>query len=432
MEKSHADDIVEEYASAPLPEKLTVPGWRVALVVGCFTISLPSFLNGAEIALSIGLIGAIMAAVMAGAILALGGSITSIVSVKTRLNTYLLIQRSFGLAGAGLVNVVLAIIHFAWFGVNVSFFSGALVAASESGYGVPGNFNLFVILGTVLMTVTTIFGFRLINRIALVTVPFLAVILITVALTATAQNGIVLDAPPVAVGAITFGIALSSLIGADMLTITAMPDLSRYTRTPRGAVTSMILSFPVFAPIVMTTAAFAALAMGSSDIMMMITGLGLGIPALALLIVSAWTINVLNLYSASLSLAATFPKISRSWFIVLGGVAGSGFALAGIIENFIPFLVILGLVIPPIAAIYVIDSYTRFKARDAAETIANLPAMQWPAVIVWIGSALVALAAHYYKVSLSGVPAFDATLGAALVYWLLRKQIDRGARNDVA
>jgi cytosine permease len=424
MGKSHVD-IVEEYAGEPLPERLTVSGWRVALVVGCFTISLPTFLNGAEIALSIGLVPAVLAAVGAGAILALGGSITSIVSVRTRLNTYLLIQRSFGLGGAGLVNVVMAIIHFAWFGVNVSFFGGAMVAATESGYGVAGSFPLLVLLGTLLMTVTTIFGFRLINRIALFTVPFLAAILIVVAISATSRNGIVFDPPALGLGAITFGIALSSLIGADMLTVTAMPDLSRYTRTRAGAITSMILSFPVFAPIVMTAAALSALAMGGSDIMRMITGLGLGLPALALLIISTWTINVLNLYSASLALAATFPSVSRTWFIVLGGFVGAGFALAGIIDSFIPFLIILGLVIPPIAAIYVIDSFTRFRNVDSAKTIENLPVMRWPAVAIWIAAALVALFAHFREISLTGVPAFDATLGAALAYWAVRRFSDR-------
>lgn len=419
MSPTDGHEIAEEYATQPLPEANTVSGWRVALVVGCFTISLPTFLNGAEIALAIGLVGAVMAAIVAGAILAVGGSITSIVSVRTRLNTYLLVQRSFGIAGAGLVNIVIALIHFAWFGVNVSFFGQAMVSAAQDGYGIDGSFALFVILGSVLMTVTTVFGFRLINKVALFTVPFLAAILITIAIAATSRNGVVFDPPEIPMEAMTFGIALSSLIGADMLTITAMPDLSRYTRTKVGAIWSMVLSFPIFAPIVMTTAALAALAMNESNIMALIVELGLGLPALMLLIISAWTINTLNLYSASLSLAATYPKISRSAYVVVGGVIGCGFALLGILEAFIPFLILLGLVIPPIAAIYVIDSYTRFRQRDPGETIAMIPAMHWRAVGTWLGAVAIALLAHYSGISATSVPALDATIGAALIYFLV-------------
>lgn len=300
-----------------------------------------------------------------------------------------------------------------------------MVSAADEGYGIEGSFALFVILGSIMMTVTTVFGFRLINKVALVTVPFLAAILIAIAVAATARNGVVFDPPEIPMEAMTFGIALSSLIGADMLTITAMPDLSRYTRTKVGAIWSMVVSFPVFAPIVMTTAALAALAMNESNIMALIVELGLGLPALLLLVISAWTINTLNLYSASLSLAATFPKIGRSVYVVIGGVIGCGFALLGIIEAFIPFLVLLGLLIPPIAAIYVIDSYTRFRNRDPAETITNIPAFHWRAVGTWLAAVAIALTAHYSGVSVTSVPALDATIGAALAYIVVLHMTNR-------
>src|SRR3546814_14363457 len=95
-------------------------------------------------------------------------SLTAISSVRTRLTTYLLVQRSFGIRGAALVNIVIAIIHFCWFGVNVSFFGDAMVAAAHQGYGIPGDFGLFVIAGSVLITLSTIYGFKQLDRPALV------------------------------------------------------------------------------------------------------------------------------------------------------------------------------------------------------------------------------------------------------------------------
>lgn len=406
----------EQYADRPLPDHVLSSGWRVALIIASFSISLPAFLNGAQTGLALGFHDAVLAAFLAGAILCLGGCVTSLLSVRTRLTTYLLVQRSFGLRGAALVNVVIALVHYGWFGVNVSFFGNAMVAAIVQLYGVQVPFAACVVLGSVLMTVSTIYGFRTLERLALVAVPLLGAILVAVCVSAVRRHGVVLEAsaaPPVAMD---FGIALSALVGGNMLTIAAMPDLSRYIRTRGGAVSAMALSFPIAAPLLMVLAALPALATGSTDIMALIVGLGFGVPALAMLVLSCWTINAANLYSASLSLTATFPRVPTWAFTLLGGAIGAGFALAGIIDAFIPFLLFLGLIIPPIAAIYVIDGFTRFRHLDAADSLRDMPRVYWPAIATWIVSVALALGASRLSFTLTGVPVFDATLIAATLY----------------
>ncbi len=401
------------YASGRLPEELTIPGWRVALIIASFTFSLPGFLNNAQASLALGMNQAVLAALGAGLILCAGACLTAVVSVRTRLTTYTLVQRSFGLWGAALVNIVIAIIHFCWFGVNVSFFGDAMVAAAQDGYGVPGNFNLFVIVGSVIITVSTIWGFRTLDRLAMVAVPFVGVILIAVCVAALGDNPAPdfgpVAAPPVPM---SFGIALSSLVGGNLLTVAAMPDLSRFIRTERGAVSAMLLSFPFCAPVIMLVSALIALATGQTDIMKLVVAMGFGLPALAMLVLSVWTINALNLYSAGLSMAATFPRLKQWAIIVIGGAIGGLFALLGIINSFIPFLLAIGLIIPPIAAIYVIDAFLTF--RDVDET-ATVP-VRWEAIGVWIGSLAVTLPAMQLGWTLTTVPALDATILAASGY----------------
>lgn len=401
------------YASGRLPEELTIPGWRVALIIASFTFSLPGFLNNAQAGLALGLNQAALAALCAGLILCAGACLTAMVSVRTRLTTYTLIQRSFGIWGAALVNIVLAIIHFCWFGVNVSFFGDAMVAATQQGYGIPGNFELFVIAGSIIITLSTIWGFRTLDRLAMVAVPFVGVILVAVCVSALGANHspdlAPVTEPPVPM---SFGIALSSLVGGNLLTIAAMPDLSRFIRTERGAISAMLLSFPFCAPIIMLVSALIALTTGQTDIMALVVALGFGIPALTMLVLSVWTINALNLYSAGLSLAATFPRLTQGAIVVIGGTIGCLFAVLGIINSFIPFLIAIGLIIPPIAAIYVIDGFTTFRDQDH---IAIVP-VRWEAVGVWVGSLAVTLPAMQFGWTLTTVPALDATLLAAVAY----------------
>lgn len=407
----------DDYAHSPVPDGITVPGWRVGLIVASFSIGLPDFLNGAHNALALGFAGAVFAALLAGLILCVGGSMTAIVSVRTRLSTYLLVRRSFGTGGAALINTVIALIHFCWFGVNASFFGEAMVEAARAN-GLPGDFAAFVILGGILMTASTVVGFKALDRLALVAVPLLAAILLAVVVATLRIHGFVTMptvAPP---EPMTLGLAVSALIGAYMLAVATMPDLSRYTRTQRGAIASMALSFPIATPLMMTAAAIPALATQQTSVMKLVTAYGFGTPMLFLLVLPTWTVNALNLYSSSLSLSSTFPRVRQWMFTVAGGTIGTILALMGILEGFIPFVVFLGLVIPPIAAIYVIDAWTRYRRTDAAQSLLHLPRFDGRAILTWLISVAIGILAAYRGMTLTTVPALDATIAAAAIYAL--------------
>jgi cytosine permease len=407
MSAAAVESHVEDYANSPVPDSRTVNGWRVALIVTGFNIALPGFLNGAQISSALGMNGAVLAALIAGVTLCVMGCLTAVVSVRTRLTTYLLVQRSFGRFGAALVNVVIALVHFGWFGVNVSFFGDAMVAGVQEVLGVSGSFATFVLVGSLLMAITTIYGFRALDRLALIAVPILAMILGTVLVMAIRRYGVVTAPDPTPPIPMTFGTALSALIGSNMVTVAAMPDLTRYVRSNRQALIGMALSFPLATPLLMLAAAVPALAAGEIDIMRLIVGFGLGVPALLVLILSTWTINAGNLYSASLSLTATFPRIEQWKFTLLAGAVGGLLAVIGIINAFISFLLILGAIIPPIAAIYVIDAWRGRSTHTA---------VHWPAIVTWAASASCALAANAGFFTLTTVPALDATLIATVIY----------------
>lgn len=388
------------------------------MIVTGFNIALPGFLNGAQIATALGLTQAVLVALLAGVILCGMGCLAAVVSVRTRITTYLLVQRSFGRSGAALVNIIMALVHFGWFGVNASFFGDAIVAATHELFGVTSSFAAFVLFGGLLMALTTIFGFRALDRLALIAVPILAVILGIVLVLAVRNYGVVMaprSDPPVPM---SFGLALTSLVGSNMMTVATMPDLTRYIRSHGQAVIGMLLSFPLATPLLMLVAAVPALATGETDIMRIIVGFGLGVPALLVLILSTWTINAANLYSASLSLTATFPRIEQWKFTLLAGACGSLLAVAGIIDAFVSFLLLLGVIIPPIAAIYVIDAFVSRRADTA---------VRWRAVATWLASAGIALLAYAGFFTLTTVPALDATLAATVIHGVWRYRRGRQA-----
>lgn len=410
---------VNNYSDSQVPEHKTIKGWRVAIVIISINVGLSTFLNGAQVGSALGLIDALWCSFWAGVILCIMGTITSIVSVRSRLNTYVLVQSSFGLKGAVIVNIMLAIVHLGWFGVNASFFGSALVAAISEMYDWVGPFGVIVMVGSIFMAITTIYGFGAINKLAVWAIPIMMVIFITVFVMSLRKFGIVTeDATPDV--AMTFGIALSTLVGSNLLTVVAMPDMSRFITTHRQAAFGMFLSFPIAIPLLTLLAAVPTMAVDDVNIMNIIRQFGLGVPALLILILSTWTANSVNLYSYSLSLAATFKSVKPWIFTLVGALIGGAFAVIGIIDSFVPFLLILGVIIPPVAAIYVIDCFMEFKQGYDLSRLQYGPSVHWLSIATWIVSSAVALASMNNWFTLTTAPAIDATLVATVLYLIVR------------
>ena len=122
-------------------------------------------------------------------------------------------------------------------------------------------------------------------------------------------------------------------------------------------------------------------------------------------------------------MSATFPKVPAGIFSIAGGVIGCAFAVMGIINSFIPFLVALGLIIPPIAAIYVIDGFYTFRKAGYAATPQDAPPFRWVAIGVWLGSLAITVPATKFGYTLTTVPMLDAAILAAGGYFLLLRLI---------
>jgi len=221
------DELVEDYSKKPVPDTRTVSGIRVALVIIGISIALPAFVAGIQIGSAVGLTHAIIAFFAGGLILTILGVLTSVVGARARLTTYMLVQFSFGPQGARLVNFILAATMFGWFGVNASLFGKATATTMEAIYGYGGLEDLYVAIGGALMVVTTIFGFRALDKLSLFAVPVLLAILVGImALSVTGTDPATLFAT--ARGDMTLGLAISATAGGMMAGVVTMPDLARY------------------------------------------------------------------------------------------------------------------------------------------------------------------------------------------------------------
>lgn len=137
----------------------------------------------------------------------------------------------------------------------------------------------------------------------------------------------------------------------------------------------------------------------------------------------------MNLYSSSLAFANTVEGVTgKKWrhtWLTLGlGIIGTTLSIMGILEEFTRFLVILGVVFPPIAGVMLVDYYILRTSRqlfDAARaeqklpTEASTPQIGWLAVFACVVGTLAGLGIKF------GIPSLNSILVAGLVYGGLAK-----------
>src|SRR3712207_2634480 len=112
-------------------------------------------------------------------------------------------------------------------------------------------------------------------------------------------------------------------------------------------------------------------------------------------------INDWNLYSSSLGIANSIDalagrRVNRAVITIVAGARGPGFSAAGILGHLVPFLIALGVVVPPIAGIRIVDYYLLRRHREQLEESAaseTLPARQEKlnpvALFAWAGASIV-------------------------------------------
>ena len=408
------DHLTDDYSRKAVPVGESVSGFRVALVIIGFAITLPLMITGSRVGLSLGLREALTAFVAGGLVLVVIGAATAVVAANARLSTYKILEFSFGQHGAKAVSAVLAMTLFGWYGVTAALFGQALHTASLDAYGLSVSPIAGTLVGSLLMIAVTVFGFRALDRLSLLAVPVLVVFLVWVVLRSVggAASGFEITGD-----AGEFGVSISIVVGTYIVGAVLVPDLCRYVTSARQGVFAIVLSLGIGLPFILGASAIPSLATGEPDLVDIMVKLGLGMPALIVIVFATWTSNANNLYSTSLGLAAVFDRWAK-WKLTVGaGIAGSLVAIGGITDYFIPFLLVLGVAIPPVAGIYLGD-YFVVQGRGAytGRGSAQLRKVNATAFVTWAIATGIGAATAEGWIALTRIPACDSFLLAGVLY----------------
>lgn len=429
---SDVRELVDNHSRTKVGEDELVSGWKVAVIVTGICITLPSLITGGEAAQNLGLMGAIWAIVLASITLGIMAVPSSIVGARTRFTSYMILEFVFGQKGAKAVNFLLGLTLVGWFTVTAGFFGQILAEALLHYYDLTMSVPLLTFLSSVLIIITTIFGFKAIDRMALFAVPFLVIILL-MGVTASLENTNLSTVINIEGSNPSFFLtAVSAVVGSLIFNVVAMPDLSRYAKTDKDAMIAAVGGNCVGNIISMLAATIPVLVVGVLDPVGWMYALGLSWAAVFVLIFATWTTNSVNLYSSAL-VAATITPNMKDWQITIAiGLIGTGLAMSGVTDHFIEFLVFLGVIVPPVAGVYLSDYFILKRQNYQLEELAKRAPYHWVPLAAWIISTSLSVWAFWVDVSLSGVQAIDAFLLTIPLYLMMDKMFHKDKAEEGA
>ena len=432
------DAVSQAHATSPVPAGEQVAGYRISLVGVAIAFTLSSLYIGATLVESLGLAGSIWAVIWGSVILAVMSVPAAMVGSRTRLSTYMVVMHVFGRAGARSVNFVLAVVLLGWYAVTDELFGRTCYLTV--GQYLPGATLpqwVYTVACSIVVMATTIYGFKAIERLSLWVAPLLVVLTTFVAWRSLhVMSWAHMMALPGTHMDLSRGI--SAVIGGMIVNVVLMPDITRYARTTFDCVMISVTGNAIGGGLALFLAMLPALAFAELDPMRYMFALHLAGIAFTTLVVSTWSINVVNLYSTGLVTSTSLPHVSYGRIVIGCGVVGTLLAVLGIANRLIDFLVFLGLIVPPIAAVYIVDFFL-LRRTDYTASIDHpgLRRANVSGVCACAAGAALGILMYLRHDSLTGVPTIESFVIASLLYVVLEKARgalgrDRAWRRQVA
>lgn len=406
-----------QYTNTKVQSKDFTSGWLIAVIIAGTGLTLPILYLGSEVALSVGFKNALWAFGLSTLVLTIMCLITTKIGNRSRLSTYMILHFSFGKQGAKIINFIFGITLLGWFSVALELLSVAVVDTALNTLSIQlPKWPIVIVMGA-LITVTTFFGIKSLEKLANIAVPFLTLFLCYV-IYVSFENGMsfqeLLDWVPENPKMTLFE-AISILIGSSILFPVMMADFSRFIYNDKQSMIA-VLGITIGFPLALTFSAIPSIQTGEVDIIKVMQEFGLILPAFALLLVSTWVGNASNLYSTVL----TFSTIKTEWsfkkIVIIASVLGIGLALLEFSQYLFDFLNLLGVLAPSISAIYIINF---FWVKNQRYELNEITDWEPAALISWVVSSGITFLTYLEIFQLTHAYFIDSFLLGGLIYTLL-------------
>lgn len=403
------------------PTTNTASGIQITMILLGILVT-PVLLASSSLGNQLGLAKATTVIIVASLILTCLAVINISIGEKDNLPTYSIIKYVFGQQGATVINVIMAISLFGWIVVTANMFGHTVQDLLASYFQIDIPLAIIVSLGCIIFISSTAFGFEILGKVSKWAVPIISLLMLYILyLALTAPFNLETNS----INNLSFGAAVSSVVGTIIVLVTTLPDFGSFSRNKKQAILAGCLTFGLAYPILYLMGLLPSALTAENSLIAAMAMIGTTLPAFCVLLVACITGNAGNMFQGTLVVSTLFENITK-WKITLTlGIFAAIIGSFDIMSLFIPFLLFLGIITPPISGIYIAD-YFLYRRQGYNPTELNTqPAINYFTFLAWLLGSIIGFMTVNNWFNLTGIFSLDSILVASVCYivFSMRKKL---------
>ena len=350
------------------------------------------------------------------------GALVGYMGYQTACNSGLLYRLTYGNAGAYLPVLFLAALTIGWQGIVVGAFGLTWAGSFESPYFIP-----IALFAGVLYTVTTYFGVKGLERVAVPSTIVLALVGLYAGWYNVDKAGgwdafLALSSKSATQQPLSDVQAINIVIGSWIVGGVVMAEYTRFARKAWVAIAIPLIVLVVTQIFLQVIGAMGGIVSGNFDFSAYLRTAGpiIAMVGLVAMSLALWTTGDTNLYLPSIQTASVFRLPTRVT-IVICGTLGTILGL-GIYQHFMDWINQIANVVPPLIGPIIVDYYVFSRMRYDTAVLDRLPAWNPLAVLAFV-SGVVAAYAFTPSWMASGLWGLLVSMAAYLVLVLLARLV---------
>ncbi|OLS02223.1 cytosine permease [Tissierella creatinophila] len=311
------------------------------------------------------------------------------IAQKTGYNSVVLSRYSFGDKGSKLVDLLFAFTQIGWYAWGTA--TIAIVFVKMLGLNPGWTIPLMVVFGYG-FSLTSYIGYKGIAMLSNIAVPAMAVLIFWSFSIGFKDVGGFPGLNKTPEVAMPFATALTLVFGTFVSGGTQSTNWTRFAKTPKVAIVASIVAFFLGNGLMVVAGAFGGYVYNQPDIVEVLVLQGLQVPAIIMLFFNVWTTQDNAIYSVSVAGCNFFRTEKRTLMNFAGATIATILAIAGMYNWLVPFLVLMGTVIPPIGGVIMADYYVKHKRKYNKLAEVKMKEFNYSGLIAYVIGAFMAYA----------------------------------------
>jgi len=367
--------------------------WSTSILLFGFTFFTATMFAGGNIGMAMDFRSLLWAAVIGNGLLGLYAGILGLIACRSGLTSVLMGRFCFGEAGSKLCDVLLGLTQIGWYAWGVA--TIAIVLAKMLGLSDAWRIPLMVLFGFG-FCVTAFVGYRGLDLLSRVSVPAMLGLLIWSMAIATREvggfSGLFSVQPE---QPMSMSLAVTLVFASFVSGGTQATNWTRFARSDRTAVIASFVGFFFGNGLMLMYGAYGAIVYQQPDIVEVLVLQGLSAAALVMLFLNMWTTQDNTIYNFAAAGCNLLRTGRRRTVTLVGAGLGSLLAIAGMADLLVPYLLLLGSIIPPIGGVIMADFFYGHRGHWPRIAETRLPRFNWVGLGAYGAGAVCAYASPW-------------------------------------